>query len=168
LIFSLLEGNAAYSTNTYNGITYFRKCGVASNSGHNVKLKKTGTGITNGTRYFIDWGDGQTQDSIGNPLQPLTNANWPAQNANSGIIHNYAIQGFYTITITATNINGCSSTNQVSFFWGSTPAGGLNNPGGAAICLPDNLPFPITNISTNVPGTSYTISVSDSVVGPVT
>ena len=168
LTYSLLEGNNLYQTTTFNGLTYYRKCGVATNNGHNAKLKKTGSGANNSTRYSIDWGDGQIQDSIGNPLQPLTGANWPSQNANSGVIHNYANQGFYTITITATNANGCSSINSVSFFWGSTPAGGLNNPGGAAICLPDNLPFPLTNISTNVPGTIYTLSVSDATVSPVT
>jgi hypothetical protein len=43
LTFSLLEGNSPYSTNSFNGITYFRKCGVANNNGHNAKLKKTGT-----------------------------------------------------------------------------------------------------------------------------
>jgi hypothetical protein len=156
-------GATPFQTTTFNGFSYVRRCGPA-NSTLLCNVRKTGTGTTNSTRYSINWGDGQIQDSIGSPLQPLTGANWAA----TGVQHTYSAQGLYTITITASNINGCSDTEIINFFWGSTPGGSISSPGGTAICLPDTLPFPLANIASNVPGTVYTITVSDSLLPSIT
>jgi gliding motility-associated-like protein len=142
-----------------NGVTYYRVCGPATGS-MPVRLANNSVNVESGTTYTIDWGNGNIQTTHNG--QPLTHANWPNPNTIPfGIQHNYTSQNLYVITVSATNPNGCTSTTTINYFWGSTPAGSIVNPGNAAVCLPDVISFPVANTSTNVPGTSYTFTVND-------
>jgi hypothetical protein len=141
--------NQSLVTSSFNGSTFFRSCG--SGPFPPVRLTKQTTGANNSSTYQINWGDGSA------PAQIL-GSNWGV----NGLQKSFSNPGFYTITVTVTLTNGCSATTSIGYFQGSTPAGGIVNPGNAALCLPDSLALPISGTSGNTPGTSYTITVSDS------
>ena len=128
----------------FNGRETFRRCNNIPNYEFEFANQST---TTNGT-YTINWGDGSP---------PLTLPTWPAANT---IKHTYAL-GNHVMSITTTGPNGCSNTKQYNVFLGSNPAAGFSSPGNTEICGPDQLPFIITGVNNNAPGTLYSVEVND-------
>jgi len=96
--------------------------------------------------YAIDWGDGNTEDSIEFP-----------------ITHTYKDLGIYTMKVRGLGENGCYSELKYQVINISHPEGNLtslkptNN-----VCLTDaEIDFEITDWQTNWPETTYTIDFGD-------
>jgi large repetitive protein len=127
----------------YNGVTYFTSC--ASNNS-TVTFNFQNQSGTNNTNYILQWGD------AGAPYNSNT--------FNSLVPHDYA-PGGYPLDFIVTNQNGCIDTGFYHVFVGSNPAVGLGNPGNTSICTGSSLTFPISNTSSNSPGTIYTVTFND-------
>jgi len=98
--------------------------------------------------YTINWGDGS-------PNTVLTSDNWTNQ------AHTYPL-GLYNLNLSIASTMGCTSSQNYSVFVGNQPASpGITLPENAQGCSPMTLTFPISGVSNNVPGTTYTISFSD-------
>ncbi len=141
---------AAQGTPTlFNGQLTYTRC-VPSSSIFNF-YSNTPAGSYTG--YRINFGDGspvQTGVSFPSPVLP----------------HSYGSTGIYKVALTLIGGNGCESTDTVTIFYGSNPSVGLNITGNNIQCLPSDSSgitfwFPITNISSNPPGTYYVVEVSD-------
>ncbi|MEI7501656.1 MAG: Ig-like domain-containing protein, partial [Paludibacter sp.] len=102
--------------------------------------------ISTNSSYTIDWGDGSLLETL-----PKT---------FSSITHKYLSLGYFTIKLTAFNIN-CSFTKTYKLFNGNTPAGNLGNNGSTSDCVPFTLTWPVENAQDNTPGTTYTFHVND-------
>lgn len=97
--------------------------------------------------YNIDWGDGTADNNYSTDT-------WTAP-------HVYAL-GLYTLTVTITSTAGCSISQTYQVFVGNQPASPqIQLPANAQGCSPFELTFPISGVSNNVPGTTYTITFSD-------
>jgi PKD repeat protein len=123
----------------------FTNCG---NTDFDLIIDNTSTTTATNSLYQINWGDGS-------PV--FSTANLPS----TGTTHTYTSQGYFTLTLTVTGLNGCISTKTYSVYNGGNPAVGLGNPGATVeLCLPFSLTFPITGTSSNPAGTTYTITTN--------
>ncbi len=119
-----------------------------------LEIYNASTTFANNQSYEIDWGDGSIETFDNNSFSNTTT-----------ITHDYFIYGYYSISITTTSTNGCTSTKDYTLYNGSNPSVGLANPGNTVgLCVPTTIDFPITNTSSNPTGTIYTIYVSGEVV----
>lgn len=127
---------------SYNGSTYFKTCGQG-----NGDFTFTNQTVTQGTNknYQIIWGDGSPDYTA------LT---------FSSTTHTYTV-GNHPFLLIITGNNGCVDTTKYTAFVGTNPAVGLNNPGNTLACSGTSLTFPITGVSTNAPGTIYSITFND-------
>ncbi|TDD97495.1 PKD domain-containing protein [Flavobacterium cellulosilyticum] len=124
----------------------FNNCANASsNAVYSVKVGNS-SASTCVSSYSINWGDGNTQNSITFP-----------------ITHNYATIGAYSMIITAVGNNGCINSKTYIIKNVSNPLGGLNSPGSTQnLCAPTtNLQFSISNWGSNSIDTTYKINYSD-------
>ncbi len=135
---------------TINGVPYFKVC--SSNPTALFTFTNTSSTSATNTNYFVDWGDASA---------PFTGASW-----GPTMTHTYAI-GLYTMTYIVTGGNGCVDTAHYNVFVGSNPAVALGSPGNTDICSGGTLTFPITNTSSNPPGTTYSVTFGDG-TAPVT
>ncbi|MDC3341350.1 PKD domain-containing protein, partial [Flavobacteriaceae bacterium] len=134
LSFDDLSGNFPFFQNC-TGSNYLLTLGNSSPSNSCV------------TNYDIDWGDGS-------PIE--TNVSFPLN-------HNYTILGVFDITITASSLNGCNTTEVIEIANSTNPAAGVASPGNTInICAPSNpLDFAITNWHNNPTDTEYLINYGD-------
>lgn len=143
-----IDGGAATSTTNFNGQTVWHDC-ISTNSNT--------IGIYNSlpntvASYVINFADGSPLISgIGQPPNPIS--------------HTYAGQGLYNGTLTVVSDSGCTTILSFNYFFGSNPSIGLGNPGSTTGCLSpgDSLTytFPLTNYSSNPPGTMYVLEFND-------
>ncbi|MBD1395609.1 gliding motility-associated C-terminal domain-containing protein [Pontibacter sp. JH31] len=103
------------------------------------------TAATN-TGYTISWGDGKS-DNYGKDFERAT--------------HTYTAAGLYTITVTATDANGCVGTSTEQMFIGSNPGLGITSDGNNIDCAPVSYGFKITGVEGNSPHTVYTFQFDD-------
>jgi gliding motility-associated-like protein len=136
-----LNGPGATS---YNGVPYFTKCVNAASA--DLGFTNTSSTTATNTFYRIIWGD-NTSDFTGASFA-------------TPVIHTYNV-GTYILKFIVTGGNGCIDTTNYNVFVGSNPAVGLGNPGNTSICTTTSLTFPISNTSTNTPGTVYTVTFND-------
>ncbi len=130
----------------YNSSTPFTNC---SDGSFNLSVTNTSSTAAGNTNYTIDWGDGSQDFNLNN---------WSFQAMES---HLYPSQGNFTLTLTVTGQNGCSSTETYNVYNGSNPSGNIGNPGSTILyCAPYSLTFPLDNTSGNPPGTTYTITTN--------
>lgn len=127
---------------TYNNATYYTNC-----SATNASFTFLNGSTTTNTAYKIVWGNGDAD---------YQNATFSAP----GVTKNYTT-GIYTLSFTVTGQNGCENVATNYVFVGSTPAVAFGSPGNTVICTGDALTFPISNTTSNPPGTVYTITVND-------
>lgn len=127
---------------TYNNATYYTNC-----SASNASFTFLNGSTTNNTAYKIVWGNGNAD---------YQNATF----SSPGVTQNYTT-GIYTLNFTVTGQNGCENVATNYVFVGSTPAVAFGSPGNTVICTGDALTFPISNTTSNPPGTVYTITVND-------
>ncbi|MBG6111013.1 gliding motility-associated-like protein [Flavobacterium sp. CG_9.10] len=124
----------------------FSNCGNASsNSTYSISVGNT-SASTCISSFSINWGDGNTQANIAFPIS-----------------HTYSSIGAYSMTITATGVNGCVNSKTYIIKNVSNPLGGLNSPGSTQnLCAPTpNLQFSISNWGTNSLDTTYKIDYGD-------
>lgn len=129
---------------TYNGAPYFTKCVTAASA--DLGFTNTSSTSATNTSYRIIWGD-NTSDFTGASF-------------TTPVLHTYNV-GAYTLKFIVSGDNGCTDTTNYNVFVGSNPAVGLGNPGNTSICTATSLTFPISNTSTNTPGTVYTVTFND-------
>jgi PKD repeat protein len=103
------------------------------------------TASTN-TDYLFIWGDGT--------------ANTDLPSFTTAQSHTYNI-GTNTLTEIVTGVNGCKDTMTNLIYLGSNPSVGIASPGNTYICANNSITFPINNISSNSPGTTYKITFND-------
>ena len=142
--------NSDVESGIYNGQLVFKKCSSAATI---ITFTNASSTSATNTGYTINWGDG-TPD--------FTSSTW------SGLLtHTYGL-GFWTLTYTVSGPNGCSVTKLYKVFVGANPAGTLSSPGNTDICGNNTITFPISGTENNPPGTTYTITFSDSPANPIT
>lgn len=152
---SLLEApdptiNSDIESGIFNGQSVFKKCSSAATI---ITFSNASTTLsTNNASYKISWGDG-SPDFIETTWGMTT--------------HTYPL-GFWNLTYTITGIHGCSVTKTYKVFVGSNPAGTLIPPGNTDICGNNTITFPISGTENNPPGTTYTVTFSDSPTTPIT
>lgn len=133
-------------TTMVNDTTTFAFCGSVTFATFTFTNQSTTPSIN--TLYHIDWGD----DS-------------PAFNSpefNEPIYHEYSGLGFKTLTYTVSQENGCNHIKKYYIFIGSTPSGGIGNPGNASGNVPFYLEFPIAEETyDNTLGTTYVFDFGD-------
>jgi PKD repeat protein len=104
--------------------------------------------------YEINWGDGNV-DTYDNTTFPNTDF----------ITHSYNSFGYFSISLTVTNTDGCSATQFYTLYNGGNPSVGLANPGNTVgLCAPATIDFPITNTASNPTGTIYTVYINGNAV----
>lgn len=132
----------------FNGKKTYTRCVPASS----VFNFYTTTAASQYIKYSIDFGDGQSQSGSTFPSPFLS--------------HSYSKTGIFDAVLSVTNANGCISTDTIRLFYGSNPSVGLSIKGNNIKCLPRDssghtFAFPISNISSNPPGTVYIVEVND-------
>ena len=126
----------------YDNKSYFKSCTGVNSFEFDFSNRST----TNNTSYRIVWGDG-TPD--------YTSPTFP-----DAQLHTYKLGSTKMLFIVA-GANGCIDTAEYYAFVGSNPAVGLGNPGNTSICSGSSLTFPISNTSSNPPGTEYLVEFND-------
>ncbi|MBU3660515.1 MAG: PKD domain-containing protein [Flavobacteriales bacterium] len=137
----------------YNGSQWLVQCTQPGETSGIIFIKNglSSTLYPNADTYTVNWGDGSSN---------FTTAN-DAWNGTSAINHTYAI-GNYTLTLTVTTSLGCTATQSYNVFVGNQPSSPIiSNPANAQGCSPLTLTFPISNVSGNIPGTTYNVTFSD-------
>jgi gliding motility-associated-like protein len=134
----------------FNGELVFARCNASgSGSTASASFNSTSTNVGAGTTYMINWGNGNIAGPLNHPLPTA-----PAPNSSF-------TPGLYTVTVSILNPDGCVDTLRLKYFFGNTPSAGFSNPGNSNLCLPDSMSFPISNTSTNFPGTFYVVTFND-------
>jgi len=109
------------------------------------------------TSYTINWGDNSTAFTS-------NNSDW---NNGNNLNHSYGV-GLYTLTISISTTLGCNINKTYTVFVGNQPASPqIQLPINAQGCVPFELTFPISGVSANTPGTTYTITFSDDPGNPL-
>ncbi len=125
----------------------FKKCNITPP--HELQLANLSQTAATNTNYFIKWGDGAFNNSLGNVFGSPFNT--------------YANMGSYVLTDSVSGENGCSAVKNYNVFIGTTP----NNITITNIenvtdeCAPQTYPFQITYGINDTPGTLYIISTND-------
>jgi large repetitive protein len=122
----------------------FRSCGTSATTFTFLNQSST---VASNISYRIIWGDASPDFTTNSAT------NWSTT-------HNFGI-GSHPINFIVTGAGGCIDTVTYYVFVGTNPGVSLGNPGNTSICTGDSLTFPISNISTNAPGTLYTIAFND-------
>ncbi|HPE57888.1 MAG TPA: PKD domain-containing protein, partial [Bacteroidales bacterium] len=135
------------STKIVGDIITFAYCGPETSVLFTFENQST-TLISN-SWYHIDWGDGTPP--------------FDSQTFNAPIQHQYNGLGFKTLTYTITGDNGCDHIKEYYIFVGSTPSGGLVNPGNTAGNSPFAvyIPLQLPETHNNTPGTTYELNFGD-------
>jgi gliding motility-associated-like protein len=136
----------------FSGSGGFANCSDGTSDNFNLELFNSSVSSSEITSYTIDWGNGIE-----------TFSGFPTN--GSGIMHAYPI-GIFTLSITATNVNGCSNLITYDISNGSNPGGALESPGSTVgLCLPmdDPLGFYLTILDwgSNPINTSYSVNFGD-------
>ena len=131
----------------FGGIPVFRICNNAVSTFTFINASSTSSTIN--SNYTIVWGDGTPN---------FSSTSW---STSTPLPHDYQV-GLWNMSYTIQSSNGCSITKNYIVFVGSNPAVSLGNPGNTDICSPSPLTFPITGTANNPPGTTYTVTFSDS------
>jgi hypothetical protein len=129
---------------TFQNLIYLARCTTQATASINIVNQTLNQSQV--ASYTINWGDGS--------------ANTTTNSFTSNLNHPYN-QGFYTLTISLTTNQGCTSSRTYQIFVGNTPSGSLGNPGNLSGCAPKTITYPIDNISNNTPGTQYIINFGD-------
>jgi len=109
------------------------------------------------TAYTIDWGDSST-------FFTTSNSSW---NNGNNINHTYNT-GLYELIITINTTLNCTINKRYNVFVGNQPASPqIQLPINAQGCVPFELTFPISGVSANIAGTTYTITFSDDPTNPI-
>ena len=138
----------------FSGTGSFINCSDGSSNLFNLELFNNSASASEITSYTIDWGDETPTETF---------SSFPTN--GSGLMHGYPI-GIFTLSITATNVNGCSNSITYDISNGSNPGGAFETPGSTVgICLPmdDPMGFYLTILDwgTNPINTSYSVDFGD-------
>ena len=96
--------------------------------------------------YQFDWGDGQNDN--------YTNSDFP-------VSHTYNSLGLFSLTVTATDTNGCVWDTTYMVSNQSNPAIGLSTMGYTQGCAPQTFQFVMSQYANNPPGTYYVWDFGD-------
>ncbi len=112
----------------------------------NFVFSNASSTTTTNTNYLFIWGD--------------ATANTTLTSFTTSQSHSYDI-GTNQLTEIVTGANGCKDTSVTTIYLGSNPSVGIASPGNTYICANNSISFPINNISSNSPGTTYKITFND-------
>jgi len=143
---ALASADFDIDTGTFNGIKTFRYCD--SLASHIFSFRNIST--TTNTDYLVTWGSTF-------PPPDTTLPSWTTDT----ISHRYPL-GMKTMTVAATNENGCRTTQAYNVFLGSSPSGNLINEGNYSFCVGETIPIRVDpGIRRNPLGTKYVFHVDD-------
>lgn len=130
---------------TYNGEQLIYRC-VSTGTTGTIFISQI---ISNGSGWVqnttIDWGDGS-------PVVDVT---------TSTVNHIYSM-GLYSLKLTEYGPNACQVSNTYPVFVGNTPQVSVPlNTDLDTLCAPFTVNLPISNVSGNIAGTTYTVVYSD-------
>ena len=132
---------------TRNPTRQFNNCGLpVSSSSYTITLDRKSTSAVCVSSYTIDWGDGSTPETVSLPYS-----------------HTYTRAGTFSLIVTATADNGCTSSKIITVKNIGNPSGGIVNPGNTSnLCAPtSNVDLAISNWGTNALGTQYRVDYGD-------
>lgn len=148
-----LLSNPDYSSNSFNGVTTFTRCGQVFNGNFSF-IDPNQNNYPAGTIQTISWGDNSTNytsntNSVTNPT----------------FSHSYNI-GLFIVNYTITYPNGCSASNTYNVFVGNEAPTLQITGSGSISCLPSYYQFQVAaynsnGVLSNPPGTNYTITYDD-------
>jgi gliding motility-associated-like protein len=115
---------------------------------YTLVVENASTTTSENANYQIDWGDGSMLFTAGSSF---TTTN-----------HTYTGQGGYSIVLTVTGTNGCTSTFTQEFYMGGNPAVGISIPSLGNICNSTEVAVNMENWGGNSPGTIYIITSNSS------
>ncbi|RZJ33828.1 MAG: PKD domain-containing protein, partial [Flavobacterium sp.] len=133
-------------TDLLNTFSEFNNCsGAATNPLFTVNVGNVSASACISS-FNIVWGDGNS-----------------ASNVTFPITHTYQTIGVYTMIVTATGTNGCTSSKSYTIKNISNPLGGINSPGSTQnLCAPTpNLQFTISSWGSNSLDTTYSVDYGD-------
>ncbi|MCB0643920.1 MAG: hypothetical protein KDC44_19870, partial [Phaeodactylibacter sp.] len=123
---------------------------------YNLVVINTSSTAATDSLYHISWGD----SSYNQP--PDTTIAAPFIFPNDYAIHSFPDLDVYTITLTTTGQNNCTSTDEYTFINSSTtPSIGMELDGQTNQCLGYKGTFIISNTEDNPPNTVYVFSADD-------
>lgn len=138
------------SPSLFSGLQTFSICTAASSAIFQIQP----IGLPSFTNYSINWGDGS----------PLSTGVFTS--AIPFVVHQYMIAGIYPVTLTLSDVNGCSISSTFNLFYGSTQSLGLSTPGNTTVCLSPGtdviaLDFEISNWQNDPIGIQYQFGAND-------
>ena len=153
-----LSINPDYSSNLFNGVTTFTRCGYFPNGNFSF-IDPNQTNYPAGTSQNISWGD-----NTSNYTSNTTTV------SNPTFSHTYNT-GLFILNYTVTYPNGCSATKTYNVFVGNEAPTLQVTGSGSISCLPSYYQFQVAAFNSNgaysnPPGTNYTITYDDG--SPVT
>ncbi|MFN6388586.1 MAG: PKD domain-containing protein, partial [Bacteroidota bacterium] len=132
---------------TRNPTRQFNNCGLpVSSSSYIITLDKKTSSAICVSSYSVDWGDGSTPEIVSLPFS-----------------HTYTRAGTFSLIVTATATNGCTSSKTITVKNIGNPSGGIVNPGNTSnLCAPtSDVQLAISNWGANSPGTLYRVDYGD-------
>ena len=137
--------NLGYSTNTLNGILYYRYCGTLIPYSSNIPFYFNLPQYPSGTVVTINWGD---------------NTSTTLNNGSTAVNHTFpgASQNIFTMTVNYALPNGCTLSQTYGIFLGIAPTIQLSGNGNSA-CIPNSYNFNL--LTNNVPNTTYVVIFND-------
>ena len=141
----LLAGFGYSTSISNNGNVTFKYCGTALPYSGLVPFSFVLTPFATGNTVSINWGDGTTE---------------AVPSGTTSLLHEFngGVSNVYTITLSVTNAQGCTSTTSYSVFLGIAPTIQLSGNGNNA-CIPSAYSFNL--ITNNVPNTTYQVIFND-------
>ena len=135
----------------FSGSGGFINCSDGNSDIFNLELFNNSSSSSDISLYSIEWGDGTAVEAFNG---------FPTN--SSGIMHSYSI-GVFTLTIIATNDNGCTNSISYDISNGSNPGGAFESPGSTSgLCVPtDLLTFRVLDWGTNPINTTYSVDFGD-------
>ena len=138
----------------FSGSGGFINCSDGGSGLFNLELFNNSVSRSEISSYTIDWGDETAIETF---------SGFPTD--GSGLMHAYPI-GIFTLSITATNVNGCTNSITYNVSNGSNPGGAFETPGSTVgLCLPMDDPesfyLTILDWGTNQPNTTYSVDFGD-------
>jgi PKD repeat protein len=134
----------------FSGLQTFSICTGASSAFFKIQPYN----LSNFTNYTVTWGDGS----------PVSSGTFTT--TAPFIVHQYMVAGIYPVTLTLTDLNGCSISSTFNLFFGSTQSLGLTTPGNTTVCLGPGIDsvgfdFEISNWQNDPIGIQYSFGAND-------
>lgn len=143
---SLIDGNL-WNSSTQETAQFTYCSNEANITGALFSFITQSIGTDGSSVHHFDWGDGQSNTYVGANL--------------TDTFHFYSSAGFYLLTYTIQNSNGCTSQKSYTLYIGSIPTATISAVGIPTLCNPGSVTYNLLVGAQNTPGTQYIFQVND-------